>query len=460
MSTRSRFLVVAAVAGLVFVAPASAAPLNPALTTIANPTPAAGARFGLAVESTGDVTGDGIADFAVGAPGADRVDVYSGATRTRIRSITDPENKPGNDFGFSLANVGDLNGDGVADLAVGASGVLGYLPLPCLDPCPPAPPEQGRAFVFSGATGGLIRKLSPGGADFLAFGWSLASLGDVNGDGVPDVAVGAPTLLNNKFGQVYAFSGANGSVLWLVKESPEALASLGTSLASVPDLNGDGRRDVLAGAIFHDGDPGSGTSIVGREYVLSGATGATIRVHENPLGASGKNFGFSSTGLGDQNGDGTEDYAVSDPGASRVHLFNGANGASIGTIPTPGSAGDDFGADLATSEDRDGDGRRDIWASSPDAGTVRLINRNGGVLLTLADPTPGGAPTILGFGFALASTPDLGGDAGSDLLIGEPAEASESGAVHVVLITANRPPTSRTPAPMRRQNAPGRPART
>ena len=133
------------------------------VTTIAEPDAQADAQFGYAVEPTGDVNADGVADFAVGAPGADRVDVFSGATRTKIRSITDPENKPGNGFGFSLANVGDVNGDGVADLAVGSRGDPFAFVLPCLNPPCAADPGQGRAFLFSGANGALIRKLAPVG---------------------------------------------------------------------------------------------------------------------------------------------------------------------------------------------------------------------------------------------------------------------------------------------------------
>jgi hypothetical protein len=432
---------VAGMAGLGSAAPAGAAPINTAVVTIPDPVPAPGAQFGFAVTAIGDVDADGVADFAAGAPGSDRVDVYSGATRTRIRSIVDPENHPPNAFGFSLADVGDVNGDGVTDLAVGAWGVDQYLPIPCIQPPCAAAPEQGRAFVFSGATGALIREFSPGGVEFLAFGYALAGLGDVNGDGVPDIAVGAPTR-TNQYGQVYAFSGADGSVLWLAREQKQALASFGSSLTSVADHDADGRRDVIVGAWTTDIDPGPSETLAGRAYLLSGATGAEIRRHDNPLGAAGAIFGFASSAVGDQTGDGVEDYAISDPGRSLVDLFDGATGALVTSIATPGAAGDDFGLALAPGDDRDGDGRPDIWVGASRAGTVYLVNKAGVVLLTVGDPTPGGPSSPLGFGYPLASTADLGGDAGRDLLVGEAADAGETGAVQLVLVAANRPPVA------------------
>src|SRR5436305_963734 len=82
-----------------------------------------------------------------------------------------------------------------------------------------SPPEWGRVFIFSGATGAMIRKIVPT-SEFFAFGFSLAALGDVNGDGIPDLAVGAPEFLNNRWGEVYAFSGATGAQLWVFREPP------------------------------------------------------------------------------------------------------------------------------------------------------------------------------------------------------------------------------------------------
>ena len=420
MRTAHRSLLAAVALTAIVAAPALTAPLNVTISSFVVPGPAAGAQFGFAVESLGDVNFDGVPDSAVGAPGADVVRIYSGADGSVLHTIGDPDGESGTDFGWSLANVGDLTGDGLAEVAIGARGVDQFLPLPCLEPPCEVAPEQGRAFVYSARTGNLLRRLTPANSEFLAFGFAVAGPGDLSGDGVPDVVVGAPTRLNNRFGQVYAFSGANGAVLWVAKEANQALASFGSSVAPLADVNGDGRPDLVVGSPFYDVDAGAGTELAGRISVLSGASGTLIRNHDNPLGAAGENFGLAVSGAGDQSADGVEDYAGGDPGAGRVHLFNGASGAGLGSLSSA-TPGGEFGASLETSEDRSGDGRRDLWVGEPGAGRVRLVTAGGTDLLTINDPAPGGTPSILGFGFGLAPTPNLGGDAGSDLVIGEPS---------------------------------------
>ena len=140
-----------------------AVPSLSAVFRIDNPSPAANAEFGTGIASLGDQNGDGVPDFMVGVPGADRVDVFSGKDRTLIRSLHDPEGLTGLQFGYAVVGIGDVNGDSVEDIAVGAPGPFGFATA-SLRPdwrraC--APPEWGRVFVFSGATGALIRKDRP-----------------------------------------------------------------------------------------------------------------------------------------------------------------------------------------------------------------------------------------------------------------------------------------------------------
>ncbi len=397
----------------------------------------------------GDVDGDGVGDLALGAPGADEVFVLSGANRSVIHTIADPDGESGFRFGHSVVGVGDVDGDGVEDIGVGARGDDLLLPLPCVeDPCAPDP-LQGRAFVFSGATASLIHRLQPVG-QFLAFGYDVEPLGDVNADGVPDIAVGSPTRRNNSFGQVFAFSGADASQLWVTREPDrQDLASFGQALAAVGDLNGDGKTDLLVGAPFHDNDPDPDAfSLTGRAYVLSGSDGTVFRAHDNPLGLDLDIFGAAVSGIGDQDGDAREEYAVGKARAGAVCLFRGGDGSLIECLSSPGDAATDFfGFPIARTDDYDGDGHQDFWVGASRAGRVYLLNDSGTVLLEVTDPTPPVAPPAEGgFGWRLAITTDLGGDPQRDLMIGEPAEPVSgldgAGAAHLVLVTANRPPVA------------------
>ena len=425
-----------------------AAPPTPTVLQIPNPVAMQGAMFGTAVAGIGDVTGDGVGDLVVSALGAAKVFIVSGANRTVLRTLTDPDGLSDVRFGAAVAGVGDLDGDGVEDVAVGAPGDDLTILLPCLgpDPCPPQP-FQGRAFIFSGASGVLVRRLLPVGSEFLAFGFSIASLGDVNGDGTPDIAVGAPTRRNNRFGQVFLFSGANGSQLWKsVEPTTQALASYGQFLAAIDDVNGDGRRDLLVDAPFHDYDPTPGGFLLaGQAYVVSGATGAILRTHDNPSPADGDAFGAGLTGLGDESGDGVEEYALGDPAAGTVWVFRGSDGALLRSIVSPGNAATDFfGFPLVRVEDRDGDGVDDFWTAASRAGKLYLMSATGASIQSVSDPTPGAPEPNGGFGRSLAATADLAGDGLDDLLVGEPAEpvpGPDAGAAFVVV--NDRPPVAK-----------------
>jgi hypothetical protein len=135
-----------------------------------------GERLGSSVAALGDVNGDGDEDFAFGSDGADgaRV-VYGSAT---IESIALTQVIAGDPTGSRVARIGDVNGDGFADLAVGAPGARGGL---------------GRVSVYLGSPAGLAQtpaRVWEGDAQNASFGTVIAALGDVNGDGFDDLALG------------------------------------------------------------------------------------------------------------------------------------------------------------------------------------------------------------------------------------------------------------------------------
>jgi hypothetical protein len=410
--------------------------LIPQVTRIGNPNPVANAAFGTSVAGIGDVNGDGIGDLIVGAPGLDKVSIISGRDQSVLRTIGDPDGLSGYQFGFSVIGVGDWDGDGVDDFAVSATGVPGVVLLPCVLPQCPANPQWGRVFVISGATGAVIRKFVPP-EETLQFGYVMTPLGDINGDGKPDLAVGAPILTTKSVGSVYVLSGADGSQIWKATESgaglsqTQPIASFGATLAALHDINGDGRADLVVGAPFHDDGTGK---MSGAAYVLSGSDGTQIRSHA-PLQLSTEDrFGVSVTNIGDQNGDGKDDYMIGDSKASKVYLFSGADGSFLGAIASR-QLDDSFGFASATVSDYDGDGKVDFWISAPDSDHVYLMTSAGTQLLDVPDPSTGNKS----FGHSLSSTKDLGGDKGLDLLIGAPADVAGSGAAYLVTVREDKP---------------------
>ena len=415
------------------------------LIAIANPAPAADARFGTGVAGISDITGDGIPDLVIGAPGADRVFVLSGSDRSLIRTIVHPEGKSGLEFGYSVAGAGDITGDGIEDIAIGAPGPLGQLPLPCLPSpttvCPPA--EWGRVFLFNGSNGALVRKLAPPSDSFFLFGFALANLGDVNGDAIPDLAIGSPVLLH-AWGQMAAFSGANGAVLWTTQEPGprQAIASFGLFIATIGDVNGDGRKDLVVAAPFFDIDPDPSLSVLaGKAFVLSGSTGTILRDHVSATPVDNGYYGGKVGAIGDQNGDGIGDYLIGDRAGSVIDLRSGATGAVLHAVPSPADESGSGAFTFARAGDRDGDGKEDFWVGAGLAGSASLLNSAGTVLKQVLDPGAP-APGSDGFGSQLGATGDLNGDGKPELLIAKPAEAvsgtSDVGVVY--LMASNTPP--------------------
>ena len=367
--------------------------------------------LGGAVAGAGDVNGDGIADLIAGARYEDTAGNNAGAARVfsgsdGVELLVLPGSEAGDLYGTSVAGCGDVNDDGHDDLVVG--GIYADA----------APAGRGLARVHSGADGTVIHTWS-GDADDDFFGHAVAGVGDVNGDGVPDVAVGAPQHDGSasNAGRVKVFSGFDGSVL-LTLDGGMANAKFGWSVAGAGDLNGDGRGDIIVGAVL---DSSAGT-YAGRAQAFSGADGSLLLTIDG--GAAGDWLGWSVAGVGDQDGDGVPDVAVGAPkvgagqGAATVH--SGVDGTLIRILAASGS-GSLFGQALAAAGDVDGDGHQDIVVGAPGpagsgSGHARICSgQDGSPLHDFEGATAGD-----NLGRAVAGAGDVDGDGFPDVVLGAP----------------------------------------
>ncbi|MEI8256937.1 MAG: integrin alpha, partial [Deltaproteobacteria bacterium] len=193
----------------------------------------ANGTFGQSVASAGDVNGDGFADMVVGAWGASS---YVGRAYVYLGSATGLATSPATTLTGvsrgSVASAGDVNGDGFADVVAGSVGASG---------------QPGRADVYLGSATGLTTSpatslTGPDGADG-RFGRSVASAGDVNGDGYADVVVGADGVSSNT-GRAHVYLGSATGLATAPATSltgPDGTDGwFGWSVASAGDLNGDG----------------------------------------------------------------------------------------------------------------------------------------------------------------------------------------------------------------------------
>lgn len=315
--------------------------------------------FGTALAGLGDVNGDGYGDLAVGEPGigtTSKVLVYHGRaggpldepSRT-LNSVT-----PNSSFGSSVAGVGDVNGDGYADLAVGAPQA--------------GTSASGAVYLYQGGPGGLAATpaLTLTGAASSSFGGTLAGAGDVNGDGYDDLLVGAQSASS----VTLYLGGSDGLVtaLPITRSSPAGpFTQFAASLAAAGDVNGDGFADIVVGA------PGANNNLGAAYVYLGGASGlssAPARTYTGSTGFGG--VGHAVAGAGDTDGDGYADLAVGsfDYGAQvgAVYLYRGGPGgpASTPALTMPsGAVNDGFGTALAGLGDVNGDGYADLLAGAP-----------------------------------------------------------------------------------------------
>lgn len=388
-------------------------------------------EFGFTMAPAGDVDGDGIGDLVVGAdessPGgvldAGSAFIVSGRDGSILRRF---DGEAVNDFlGWSVDGCGDIDGDGAPDVVVGAPFAS-----------PNAQAEAGYAAIFSSATGARLHKFD-GAAPSDQTGMSVAGAGDLDGDSVPDVLVGAPLADVNgrsNTGSVYVYSGADGHLIRRL-DGVAQNDQFGFSVASIDDLSGDGVRDVLVGAPNHDGPPGSNSGAV---FVISGADGAPVFDTFGPMAQA--TFGTAVAAVGDVDGDLYPDFIGGAPTTNqptyekggRVLVLGGFDGAVLRSADGEG-ASHRLGTAVAGVGDLDDDGVLDFAAGASNANPGGLANAGSAYFYSGATGLPfyrlDGSRVGIRFGRSIASPGDINRDGYADVAIGaeEWSRGSERG---------------------------------
>lgn len=265
-----------------------------------------GTNFGESIAQAGDVNGDGYFDVIIGASrfsngedneGAAFVYYGSPSGLSSTPAWTMEGNQANSFFGISVSTAGDVNKDGYADVIIGAH----YFDN--------GETNEGRVFIYLGSASGLGKTpffTAEGDQVNAFFGKAVACAGDVNRDGYSDVLIGAPGYDNGQIneGRAYlylgTYMGMTQSASW-TGESNQAEANYGNTVAAAGDVNGDGFSDAIIGSNRYD----EGQSNVGKIFVYMGSANGFSGFPDwtytgNKIDG---NMGISVASAGDINGD-------------------------------------------------------------------------------------------------------------------------------------------------------------
>lgn len=451
-----------------------------------------GSFGGYSVSGVGDINNDGMADFVIGAGGASSnagasyvlfgksalgsSGSFDVSTLTGTNGFIVTGFPAGSEGGYSVSGAGDVNADGISDLLIGAPDAA-----PCSTYC------VGASFIIFGSVGigstGSVSVASLTGTNGFAIngfptnslgGYTVSGIGDINNDGIADIAVAAPYassqvgtayIIFGKVGignsgsiNVASLNGANGFTINGFPASGQG----GFSLSRAGDINNDGIADFIVGAPSAFSQAGTSYAVFGKSGIgasgkfnvsaLTGSNGFSIAFQ------SGSHGGISVSGGGDINGDGISDlvigapYATSSNGACYVVFgksgigssgslnvlgLTGSNGFAITNFPTGGQGG----YSVTMTGDFNGDGIADLGIGAPgvsstsglsyvvfgksgigSSGSINILNLNGVNGFTI-----NGFPATSEGGYSISLAGDVNHDGITDLCIGAPGTSSNSG---------------------------------
>jgi hypothetical protein len=313
----------------------------------------------------------------------------------------------GDESGYSVSGAGDVNGDGIADVIIGAFN---------------ANNEAGTSYVVYGsktlgttinlaalnATQGVAIQGAAAGDEA---GWSVSGAGDVNGDGIADVIIGAPDT-NNFEGSSYVVYGSKtlGTTINLaalnatqgvVIQGAAAGDEAGFSVSGAGDVNGDGIADVIIGAPGTNNQAGSSYVVYGSNTLGTTINLAALNATQGVViqgAAAGDESGYSVSGAGDVNGDGIADVIIGAPGTDSSYVVYGSK--TLGTtinlaalnatqgVVIQGTGGSDSGNSVSGAVDVNGDGIADVII-----GATNTNNNAGTSYVVYGEPAPSASPS-------------------------------------------------------------------
>ena len=317
--------------------------------------------------------------------------------------------------GFSTMVNGDVDGDGISDIVIG-NRIYGN--------------HRGHLILISGATIGSPQVkyiFKEGESEGDHFGNSVAIVGDMNADGYADVLAGAPNVTDHPLefiqGSVYAYAGPKLDEVILKRIGGHSGMQLGYTVAAIGDINGDGYMDIMASAPRYDVD--NRLSEAGQVSVISGADGADLATFEGTIPKQG--MGLYLDGAGDITGDGVPDIAIFSQMPDRCNSLQIFSGADLDGDPIFVKnvwAGEEWYRSLTALGDVNADGKGDVALSTPRFTTPLLKERGKIEVLSGMDLHGKVISTAYGtlenedFGMSVAVIADSNKDGIRDIVVG------------------------------------------